>query len=81
MALLVRLFGELKEQAGWAVRELEPSPAPTPAELWANLAAELKQQTELPSRIRVAVNQQFADPGVALRDGDEVAFLPPISGG
>ncbi|HII40954.1 MAG TPA: MoaD/ThiS family protein, partial [Thermoplasmata archaeon] len=31
--------------------------------------------------LKVAVNQAFADPGVVLRDGDEVALLPPVSGG
>jgi molybdopterin converting factor small subunit len=31
--------------------------------------------------VRVAINQQFADPGTPLADGDELAFLPPISGG
>ena len=31
--------------------------------------------------IRCAVNQDFADPATALRDGDEVAFFPPVTGG
>jgi molybdopterin converting factor small subunit len=54
---------------------------PTPGQLWETIAAELGEQPVLPNRIRVAVNQQFAEPNVVLRDGDEVAFLPPISGG
>ncbi|MEI9813087.1 MAG: MoaD/ThiS family protein [Acidobacteriota bacterium] len=29
----------------------------------------------------LALNQQFSDPSAALGDGDEVAFLPPVSGG
>ena len=39
--------------------------------------------TELgPGRaIRVAVNQVVADPGTPVRDGDEVAFFPPVTGG
>lgn len=31
--------------------------------------------------LAVAVNREYAKPGVALRDGDEVALLPPVSGG
>jgi sulfur-carrier protein len=31
--------------------------------------------------VRCAVNQEFADPGVILQPGDEVAFFPPVTGG
>lgn len=34
-----------------------------------------------PTAIRAAVNQDFAGPGDAVRDGDEVAFFPPVTGG
>lgn len=83
--LRVRLFGELRERAGWSERSVEGSvegaQPPTPCQLWAAIAADCGEQPALPPRIRVAVNQQFAEASVALRDGDEVAFLPPISGG
>jgi len=36
---------------------------------------------ELPAGVRVAINHGFASPGRPLADGDELAFLPPISGG
>ncbi len=81
MILRVRLFGELRERAGWGERALGGCHTPTPGQLWETIAAELGEQPVLPNRIRVAVNQQFAEPNVVLRDGDEVAFLPPISGG
>lgn len=35
----------------------------------------------LPKDALLAVNQSFADPGTPLKDGDEVAFMPPVSGG
>ena len=35
----------------------------------------------LPAEIRVAINQRFAEAHTPLADGDELAFLPPISGG
>jgi molybdopterin synthase sulfur carrier subunit len=31
--------------------------------------------------VRVAVNEEFSEPGLALRDGDVVALIPPVSGG
>jgi protein-L-isoaspartate(D-aspartate) O-methyltransferase len=89
--LLVRLFAGLREQAGWGERRvpLRPDePAPTPAELWRRLAlgpgpagGGAKDTQELPPTIRVAVNQAFASPDAPLSPGDEVAFLPPTSGG
>ena len=79
--LRVRLFGELRERAGWSEREMEGTHAPTPSQLWEAIAGDCGEQPVLPPRIRVAVNQQFTEPTVPLCDGDEVAFLPPISGG
>ena len=79
--LRVRLFGELRERAGWGERQVSLACSLTPGQLWQTIAAELGATPELPKRIRVAVNQQFSDANVALCDGDEVAFLPPISGG
>jgi molybdopterin converting factor small subunit len=35
----------------------------------------------LPKDALLAVNQSFADPGTPLKDGDEVAVMPPVSGG
>jgi molybdopterin synthase sulfur carrier subunit len=78
-AIRVRLFASLREQAGWAERTwpLESAAAaPTPRQLWNALG--------LPgsaAAVRVAINQCFADPDTDLRPGDELAFLPPISGG
>lgn len=77
----MRLFGELRERAGWSERWHQTSQSTTPDQLWSVIAAELGEQPALPGQIRVAVNQQFAEPSVTLLDGDEVAFLPPISGG
>jgi sulfur-carrier protein len=34
-----------------------------------------------PTAIRAAINQEFASPGDAVADGDEVAFFPPVTGG
>jgi molybdopterin synthase sulfur carrier subunit len=79
--ILVRLFAGLREQAGWGERRvlLTPDgPAPTPGELWRLLAL---GTGALPPTIRVAVNQAFASPDTPLKPGDEVAFLPPTSGG
>ena len=78
--LTVRLFASLREQAGWSER-IWPIPcdsSSTPADLWSSLGL---GQGPMPSSIRIAVNQDFAAANQPLHRGDEVAFMPPISGG
>ena len=54
-----------------------PSGKPlTPREIWVALGLEGGFDT-----VRVAINQHFAGPDTPLQPGDELAFLPPISGG
>jgi sulfur-carrier protein len=53
------------------------SPLHTPAGLWRQLGL----GETVPPQVRVAVNQAFAALDQPLQPGDEVAFLPPISGG
>ena len=76
----IRLFAQLREQVGWAERWLplntQGSEPLTPASAW--IALQLPGSL---SSVRVAINQQFADPHTPLQHGDELAFLPPISGG
>ena len=80
-AIEIRLFAGLRERAGWGERRLPlQAAAPlTPAALWLQL--ELGDGAALPSTVRVAINQAFASPHQPLVAGDELAFLPPISGG
>jgi len=83
----IRLFAGLREQAGWAVKdwphapeatadETTGSPRLTPRSLWTTLQLPGGLET-----VRVAINQHFASADTPLCSGDELAFLPPISGG
>jgi MoaE-MoaD fusion protein len=69
----VRLFAGLRERAGWSEREVE---ATTVADVWR--ALELGDE---PEGLLYAVNKEYATPERALADGDEVAVIPPVSGG
>jgi sulfur-carrier protein len=90
----VRLFACLREAMGWSEQQVAPSADPaTPLDLWHQLdlagawqaacgsAAQPEAGPGLPTGVRVAINQQFASADTPLADGDELAFLPPISGG
>jgi molybdopterin synthase sulfur carrier subunit len=75
----VRLFASLRDAMGWSEQLVTPDPgSPTPLALWHQLGLEPGIP---PAGVRVAINQQFASWDAFLRSGDELAFLPPISGG
>jgi MoaE-MoaD fusion protein len=73
MTVSVRLFAGLREQAGWSRREVE---AGTVGDIWAALGL-----GDEPPGLLYAVNKEYATPERALADGDEVALIPPVSGG
>jgi molybdopterin synthase catalytic subunit len=73
MPVTVRLFAGLRERAGWARRELE---AATVGDVWP--ALDLGDE---PDGLLYAVNKEYAPRDRALADGDEVALIPPVSGG
>lgn len=77
--LRVRYFALLREQAGRADEELA-SAARTPLELYEELRAR-RGLGLAPEALRVAINEEFGDWRTHLREGDTVAFLPPVAGG
>ena len=81
MQVRVLYFGILKDVVGRSSSEMELPEGLSVAELVALHERERGGSVELWSSIAVAVNQQYAKPGDILRDGDEVALLPPVSGG
>ena len=69
----VRVFAGLRERAGWSQREVE---AGRVAEVWGALGL-----GDEPGGLLYAVNQEYAPPDRELAEGDEVALIPPVSGG
>jgi molybdopterin synthase catalytic subunit len=72
--VIVRLFAGLRERAGYSEREVEN--VATLADVWASL--ELGAE---PPGLVYAVNRRYVDRDTKLADGDEVALIPPVSGG
>jgi molybdopterin synthase catalytic subunit/molybdopterin converting factor small subunit len=70
----VRVFAGLRERAGWSKRELEG--VDRVADVWPALAL-----GEEPRGLLYAVNREYAGLDRELADGDEVALIPPVSGG
>ncbi len=75
----IRYFAILREQRGVAQEQLATTAA-TPEALYEELRA--RHGFTLPAnRVRAAINGEFADCAAALREGDEVVFIPPVAGG
>lgn len=76
MRVTVRLFAQLRERAGRRELELD---LPEDAAVRDALAAVEELTSGLP--VVMAVNREYADESVRLRAGDELALIPPVSGG
>ena len=74
MRVTVRLFAGLRERAGRARLELED--VATVADVWPRLGL-----GEEPPGLMYALNREYVAADAALADGDEVALIPPVSGG
>jgi molybdopterin synthase catalytic subunit len=81
MRVQVVFFGILKDLAGGSERQLELPAGATAEDLWAALQAQAPGLARFQKSVAVAVNQHYAEPGALLHEGDEVALLPPVSGG
>jgi molybdopterin converting factor subunit 1 len=81
MRVIVRLFGRLHDLVGTSVLEREIEAPATAAGVWQLLAAETPAVVPYAESVSVAVNAEFARMTTRLEAGDEVAFLPPVSGG
>jgi molybdopterin synthase catalytic subunit len=81
MRARVLFFGLLKDLTG---RSAEDAEFPDGADLGAvfeTYAVRYPRMREMARSIVIARNHEFAGPGTKLREGDEIAFLPPVSGG
>ncbi len=76
----IRYFAELKQQAGVDQESQQCEQPLTAVELYAQLRERHGFRFGA-QMLRVAINGAFAEWGTTLNDGDEVAFLPPFSGG
>jgi len=80
MRLRVLCFGRLRELLAPEIVAEVPSPA-TVADLWRSLREQYPALAPYDRAIAIAVNQTFASSSTSLSEGDEIALLPPVSGG
>jgi molybdopterin converting factor subunit 1 len=81
MPVTIRLFARLREIAGTDELTRPVVTPATVADVWAALAADWPSLAPYAASLSCAVNAQYARMNTPVSDGDEVAFLPPVSGG
>lgn len=81
MIVRVRLFAALREIVGREEIEMEIPSETTAGGLWEMVVSKHPKLNPYTTTIQVAINQEFADRAARLDPQDEVAFLPPVSGG
>jgi molybdopterin converting factor subunit 1 len=81
MRVRVLFFGMLKDLAGKSSDEIELEDGVSVRDLLARCQVRIPRLRESLGSLAVAVNRQYAGPDTKLKAGDEVALLPPVSGG
>lgn len=81
MNIAVRLFAGLRERAGTDTLEVELPDGSTVADAAEAAAAGSPRSWRVPGSLMFAVNEEYVDRSHPLKDGDELALIPPVSGG
>jgi molybdopterin synthase sulfur carrier subunit len=81
MRVNVRLFARLRDIVGSAEIPFDATPGATLVDVWHALVREYPALAPYTTAISAARNADYAPLTTALAEGDEVAFLPPVSGG
>lgn len=81
MHIRVLMLGSAAQVTGWAERTWPIAPDATAAEVFAQLAAEYPRLAEARARLKLAINEAYAPDHTPLKPGDELAIIPPVSGG
>jgi len=76
MTIRVRFFASIREAVGQSDVSLTPEGGLTARRIWAKSTG-----LPVPANLLVAINQEYAALDTAVRDGDEVAYFPPVTGG
>ena len=81
MQVRILFFGMLKDLVGRNREEIELPEGSSVAEVLAHYESQVPGLKKWFSSVALAVNQQYVGPNTKLRAGDEIALMPPVSGG
>lgn len=81
MRIAVQLFARLHDLAGTRAMQVDVPSQSTVRDVWAAVIQAAPAVAAMAGAVTAAVNEDFATMATVVRDGDDVAFLPPVSGG
>jgi sulfur-carrier protein len=81
MIVKVLLFASFREEVGASQSTLEVEPGAKLSDVWDKLASSYPRLAPHGGTIAYAINGTYAKPNERVSEGDEIAFLPPVSGG
>jgi molybdopterin synthase catalytic subunit len=81
MTINLKLFAILRDRAGVAEMVLELADGSVAADAAEALSRQYPALRQLVAKVAFAVNQEYVQASTILRDGDELALIPPVSGG
>lgn len=81
MKVRLLFFAVLRDIAGTDARELDLGDGTTAHDVWQALRAQYAKLADYAQPPLIAVNESYAAPETILREGDELAFIPPVAGG
>jgi molybdopterin converting factor subunit 1 len=81
MRVTIRLFARLRDLAGSGELVREVPASATVQDVWRALVAEVPALSDYERTLSVAVNADYSRMSAPVQEGDEIAFLPPVSGG
>lgn len=81
MKVRLLFFAVLRDIAGTDARELVLGDDATARDVWQSLRAQYAKLADYAQPPLIAINEAYATPETILRDGDELAFIPPVAGG
>ena len=81
MKVVLKLFAVARQFAGTGTLELELNSGATVSQLRVAFVEKCPEMAGLEHGLRFAVNSDYAADDTVLREGDEVACIPPVSGG
>ena len=81
MKVRLLYFAVLRDITGKSESEVSLSEGTRAGDVWQSMRRDYRQLADYVQPPMIAINENYATPDTPLRDGDELAFIPPVAGG